>query len=140
MPLNRDLQAKIQTANQHYEALHRGEHDRHTFGFRFFSQKMQAVVSGGKFVSKLTANVANSRNGLKLMDYKRFGESVRAGEAELEALRQTILKMRAEGQGMGAIQDRFRGTALDGLDEAALDKFCAADTLEKKVTWAVATF
>jgi hypothetical protein len=132
MPLNRDLQAKIQTANEHYEALHRGEHDRETFRL--------AVVSGGKFVSKLTANVANSRNGLKLMDYKKFGESVRAGEAELEALRQTILKMRAEGQGMGAIQDKFRGTALDGLDEAALDKFCAADTLEKKVAWAVATF
>ena len=98
---------------------------------------MQAVVSGGKFVSKLTANVANSRNGLKLMDYKKFGESVRAGEAELEALRQTILKMRAEGQGMGAIQDKFRGTALDGLDEAALDKFCAADTLEKKVGYSL---
>jgi hypothetical protein len=76
----------------------------------------------------------------KLMDYKKFGESTRAGEAELEALRQTILKMRDEGQSMGAIQDKFRGTALDGLDETALDKFCAADTLEKKVTWAVATF
>jgi hypothetical protein len=57
------------------------------------------------------------------------------GIEALEQSRQLLLKTKREKGGFASVREDLIGTRFDGLDDACLEEFCRADTVQKKMAW-----
>jgi hypothetical protein len=73
-------------------------------------------------------------DNLKPDPYRDTNLLIKGIEA-LEQSRQLLLKTKREKGGFASVREDLVGTRFDGLDDACLEEFCRADTVQKKVAW-----